>query len=1213
MLRFEEFGTHKLEGEAEAKCQQDYDSKSPGYCRPLPMPVLGGGSKKGNYTPYGCPENEFLDEFLGQPLYPYPTEYSNNWYSNPWEAAIVEEHTGPMTPLVAGDLITTRGDGRPPGAQFAHQRWHEFAPLAYSQTAQAGIRTNSGFRDEVQLHRYGKDSEWGPGGLYYNTVHSVAADACEGVSTQALCEEVANEQIRDGFDKMCSWRGPDSKNPEVGEQRCRGIFDGTTNGILGRFHPLFPVQDHQALRTFDGTFPPKLQMARYGEPLLFRHSNATPIKFDANRGFGNHFLTTHHHNGHNPAESDGFAQAFFLPGQYYDYHWPMILAGHDEREGAENNIEASNPKASTPCSPGEELVVSYPSPAKYGEKECSFGERLAENPSKNVAGVYTEKEQCGWRREAATCNDMGLIQIPGDWKETMSTHWFHDHMLDYTAQNVYKGNAAMMNIYSGLDPGREGWKCHYEDPENNVNLCLPSGSKLPWGNRDYDVNLELAGKAWGQDTAAYLGNAFELDNRVGTPPGEEPNPDVLQGQLWFATFNTNGFLGDRMTVNWLFDPYLNVRARKYRFRMLNAHVSRFLRNALVVQRNHEDGELPGERAGISYDRVPFYLVGNDGNIMEHSIAFDGKKDLDADGDLQEHNAILPTQSIAERWDIVVDFSEDNSANLVPGDKLYWVNLLEHRNGRRPHEMIPLADVLSGAYAGAEPDAACDTVVGKFLEMRVFPCTKPDGSPAADCKVGGEAVAYQQDRSMDPALYIEGNTNGPGGTALTMIPMPRILPEELENAHHRTFVFGRGAATDSDPKTITEATDTDSAAPVRVAEKGGDFLFSINGESVNLSEHHSHPVTPDLPWGIKTDGGDMLTADMHRVSAAPKLGDLEIWHLVNGGGGWSHNVHIHYEEGRILSRDGKPPPDWEKWSRKDVYRVGRMDDSGDSIVLAMRTREFGGAYMEHCHNTQHEDHAMLLRWDVENPNQLKPFLTPENQWNGCTYTESFDLPTARTQENGVSRDPQLVGDFEAREDFLKDGNASQMLCDAGAVENCVSTGLPAVSPSAPAPAPSETASAAVPPSAPAPAPAPSETASAAVPPSAPAPAPSETASAAVPPSAPAPAPSETASAAVPPSAPAPAPSETASAAVPPSAPAPAASETASAVVPPSAPAPASTASAAAAVPEEEVKSDKRKLTREERKAKREERKAKRKARKQARRENRKSKSGRGGGE
>jgi len=195
------------------------------------------------------------------------------------------------------------------------------------------------------------------------------------------------------------------------------------------------------------------------------------------------------------------------------------------------------------------------------------------------------------------------------------------------------------------------------------------------------------------------------------------------------------------------------------------------------------------------------------------------------------------------------------------------------------------------------------------------------------------------------------------------------------------------------------------------------------------------LVPKLSWGVKTDGGDMLAADIHRTSASPKLGDLEIWHIQNGGGGWSHNVHIHFEEGRILTRDNETPPDWEKWSRKDVYRVGRMDDSGSEVTLAIRFREFGGSFMEHCHNTQHEDHAMLVRWDVENPGQLKPFLTPEPQWNGCTYTESYAAPTARVQEGGADRAPEDVGDWKAREDFLKDGNAAQMLCAAGEESGC----------------------------------------------------------------------------------------------------------------------------------------------------------------------------------
>ena len=102
----------------------------------------------------------------------------------------------------------------------------------------------------------------------------------------------------------------------------------------------------------------------------------------------------------------------------------------------------------------------------------------------------------------------------------MSTHWFHDHMLDFTAQNVYKGNAVMMNYYSAIDRGNEAL-------QDGVNLRFPSGSGMPWGNRDYDVNLVIADKAWDQN-----------------------------GQLWFNPFNTDGFLGDQVLVNWQYQPRL---------------------------------------------------------------------------------------------------------------------------------------------------------------------------------------------------------------------------------------------------------------------------------------------------------------------------------------------------------------------------------------------------------------------------------------------------------------------------------------------------------------------------------------------------------------------------------------------------------------------------------------------------------------------------------
>ncbi len=72
--------------------------------------------------------------------------------------------------------------------------------------------------------------------------------------------------------------------------------------------------------------------------------------------------------------------------------------------------------------------------------------------------------------------------------------------------------------------------------------------------------------------------------------------------------------------------------------------------------------------------------------------------------------------------------------------------------------------------------------------------------------------------------------------------------------------------------------------------------------------------------------------------------LEVWHLLNGGNGWSHPLHVHFKEGQILKRDGLPPPKWERWARKDMYRVGSMPDSGDSVEVALRFREFFGTHV-----------------------------------------------------------------------------------------------------------------------------------------------------------------------------------------------------------------------------------------------------------------------------
>jgi len=97
-------------------------------------------------------------------------------------------------------------------------------------------------------------------------------------------------------------------------------------------------------------------------------------------------------------------------------------------------------------------------------------------------------------------------------------------------------------------------------------------------------------------------------------------------------------------------------------------------------------------------------------------------------------------------------------------------------------------------------------------------------------------------------------------------------------------------------------------------------------------------------------------DLTRTDANPKQNTGEIWVLQNDGGEWSHPIHIHFEEFRILSRNGRPPDPWEA-GRKDVVRLG----PDDQVKVYLQFRDFAGQYPIHCHNTVHEDHAMMARW------------------------------------------------------------------------------------------------------------------------------------------------------------------------------------------------------------------------------------------------------------
>src|SRR5262249_23873181 len=377
---------------------------------------------------------------------------------------------------------------------------------------------------------------------------------------------------------------------------------------------------------------------------------------------------------------------------------------------------------------------------------------------------------------------------------------------------------------------------------------LPSGTAKSWGNLEYDVNLMLADKS------------FDAD-----------------GNLAMDIFEFDGFVADCLTVNLTFKPYFMVERRKYRFRILNASVSRFFKVALCDGNNHP---------------VAFQQIANDGNLLPSPVT------------LTE----LDEQGIAERFDIVIDFRN------VQGDVAYLVNLCDHfdpgdgkLDGTKPVRDLSLAEAVTPGVSG-------DPCIGKFLEFRIG--------------------AVTADESQVPAQ---------------LIPNPDL--SSIPVARERSFDFGRGAIqTTSDPTT--------------------SYLDA--GQ-----------------WGIVTDGGlNRLKADFGRVSAAPRLGTREVWTLKTGGG-WDHPIHIHFEEGQILARNGQASnvPPWER-GRKDVYRLHR----GGSVTLTMQFRDWGGMFMEHCHNTVHEDNAMLLRWEIDDGGTpfLRPLPTPIPTPQGVTFIDPDDI-------------------------------------------------------------------------------------------------------------------------------------------------------------------------------------------------------------------------------
>jgi FtsP/CotA-like multicopper oxidase with cupredoxin domain len=153
----------------------------------------------------------------------------------------------------------------------------------------------------------------------------------------------------------------------------------------------------------------------------------------------------------------------------------------------------------------------------------------------------------------------------GDIKEAMSTLWYHDHRIDHTAENTYKGLVGTYILFNEFDTGDE-----------NTGFRLPSFGDGQNPLTSFDIYMVFSDKVF--------------DNQTGL--------------LKFDLFHTDGILGDKFLVNGKIQPVLHVSPRRYRFRWLNTGPSRFYQMFVL---------------GPNNSTKSFWQISTDGNLMEKPV------------------------------------------------------------------------------------------------------------------------------------------------------------------------------------------------------------------------------------------------------------------------------------------------------------------------------------------------------------------------------------------------------------------------------------------------------------------------------------------------------------------------------------------------------------------------------------------------------------------
>jgi FtsP/CotA-like multicopper oxidase with cupredoxin domain len=459
-----------------------------------------------------------------------------------------------------------------------------------------------------------------------------------------------------------------------------------------------------------------------------------------------------------------------------------------------------------------------------------------------------------------------------DEREKQSFFWFHDHRMDHTGANVYKGLVGLYPIY---DPIKD-----FGDETNPMGLQLPGRRTDHDGTFDVDYDIPLAFFDCRLDDGVTTHK--DMHDSMGEFPaaGNPRTHPEWWGKTFFKHFPNHGFVGDLFTVNGTAYPVMEVERRKYRFRFLDCSVSRIydfkLMSSTQGHKAAKDLGYVGDELQGQY-RIPdgeqcmqFTEIATDGGLLPMPITRDNFE-------------LWP----AKRREVIIDFTKyQDGTSTTTGDVVYLTNVLKMPDGRMwsnstrfspdPNYKIPMIKFVIGQLPEVkynDPEMRDKSVIPKWT-MRELPPVPSNWKDLMNNRLvfelqrgsgGGEVEWLINGQAFDPATPVRSLKNPAGKTPLAEQKMDSfnvweirnggggwVHPMHLHMEEHRTMMRNgketKGVTDKSHPDDVSreDLVALDPGESVIVYRGFRDFVGPYVAHCHNLA-HEDHAMM--FGWSI----------------------------------------------------------------------------------------------------------------------------------------------------------------------------------------------------------------------------------------------------------------------------------------------------------------------------------------------------------------------------